>query len=97
MSRNPHDIIIKPIETEKSLMEVERNNCYTFKVDVKANKTEIRRAIEELFDVDVVSVNTIRMRGKLTRMGRFEGKKSDWKKAMVTIKPDQKIDIFTEL
>lgn len=98
MNRDPHDIILVPITTEKSLEEIKRHNRYTFKVDMQANKIEIRRAVEELFDVKVAAVNTIRVRGKKVRMGRFEGKRPDWKKAMVTLKPGYKIEeLFAEV
>ncbi len=95
MNRSAYDIILAPIETEKSLQDIELNNRYTFKVDIRANKTEIRQAIEEIFDVKVEKVNTMRIQGKKVRMGRFEGKRPDWKKAMVTLKPNYKIDVFT--
>jgi len=97
MNRRAYDIILAPIETEKSLQGIEANNRYTFKVDIRANKTEIRQAIEEIFNVKVQQVNTMRVRGKKVRMGRFEGKRPDWKKAIVTLKPNYKIDLFTGL
>lgn len=87
------DIIIKPLVTEKS-MNLLADNKYTFIVDKRANKTEIKNAIENIFTVKVESVNTMNIKGKPKRMGRFEGKKPDRKKAIVSLKPGQKIRLF---
>jgi len=88
----PHHQVIKgPIITEKSHLLKAENNKVTFQVDVKANKIEIRKAVEELFKVKVLSVNTIKMRGKKKRLGRTEGARPDWKKAVVTLAPGEKI------
>lgn len=87
------DIIIKPIVTEASMIAMEENK-YTFKVEKSANKTEIKRAIEEIFNVDVVKVNTMNMKGKKKRMGRNEGKRADWKKAIVKLAPGSQIELF---
>ena len=78
------DIIIKPIITEKSNMQVMEGK-YTFKVAKKATKVEIRNAVEKLFDVKVLKVNVINVNGKKKRMGVHQGRTSDWKKAIVTI------------
>ena len=67
-----HDVIIRPIITEESMLKMDENK-YTFEVAVKANKTEVKQAIEELFNVDVKNVNIMNVRGKLKRMGRFAG------------------------
>ena len=80
----PEEVIIKPIVTEKSNDEVQFGK-YTFKVNKKATKVDIKRACEKLFDVKVLSVNTISIKGKNKRVGRYVGKTSDWKKAIVTI------------
>ena len=80
----PEEVIIKPIVTEKSNDEVQ-NGKYTFKVNKKATKIDIKRACEKLFNVKVVNVNTINVKGKEKRVGRNVGKTSDWKKAIVTI------------
>ncbi len=90
--KTARDIIIKPIVTEKS-MENSVLNKYTFKVDKNVNKIEIRNAIQEIFKVTVEKVNTVSMRGKVRRRGKYVGKTSDWKKAVVTIKEGQKIEI----
>ena len=88
----PHHQVIKgPIITEKTHMLKGMGNKVTFRVDVKANKIEIRKAIEELFKVKVLTVNTINMKGKKKSMGRTEGVRSDWKKAIVTLAPGEKI------
>lgn len=87
------DIIIKPVVTEKS-MDLLADNKYTFIVDKKANKTEIKNAIETIFKVKVVNVSTLNMEGKIKRVGRYEGKTPSRKKAIVTLKPGHKIRIF---
>lgn len=87
--KNPHDIIIAPIITERSTAHSAEGK-YTFKVDPKATKTEIRQACEELFDVKVVKVNTMRVDGKVKRLGVHVGRTSSWKKAIVSIDTDPK-------
>lgn len=91
---HPREIIIAPMLTEKSLMEKENHNRYMFKVSINANKIEIKKAIEKVFSVTVVKINTIRMKGKPKRMGRYEGRRPDWKKAIVTLQADQTIPDF---
>lgn len=92
--RNPHDIIIKPLVTEQS-MDGMAERKYAFKVDRNANKTEIKKAIEKIFDVKVEKTNTLNMTGKVKRMGRTEGKRADWKKAIITLTEDSKeIEFF---
>ena len=91
---NPHDIIIKPIVTEKSMSDMEEGK-YTFKVDRRINKSEIKKAIENVFGVKVEKVNTMNMQGKLKRHGAHEGRRPNWKKAIVTLKEDSKrIEFF---
>lgn len=90
---NIHDIIIKPIVTEASMIAME-NNKYTFKVLTSANKTQIKNAVSEIFDVEVVKVNTMNVKGKVKRMGRNEGKRADWKKAIVKLAPGNQIELF---
>lgn len=95
--RNPHDIIRKPVVTEES-MNAMAENKYTFVVDKTANKTEIKNAVETIFGVRVKRVNTMNMNGKLKRQGRYEGKRADWKKAIVELTEDSKaIEIFEGL
>lgn len=80
----PEDIIIKPIITEESNAGIQEGK-YTFKVNKKATKVEIANAVEKLFEVKVLKVNTMTVQGKTKRVGRYEGKTSNWKKAIVTI------------
>ena len=89
-----YEIIISPIITEKSTRLIEEGK-YSFKVDKRANKIEIKNAIEEIFKVDVVAVNTINVLPKKKRMGRYEGYKSGYKKAIVKVADGQKIPGFT--
>ena len=88
------EIIIRPIVTEKITNLQESENKVAFVVDRNANKIEIRKAVEEQFNVKVKKVATLNMRGKLKRMGRFEGRKASWKKAIVTLKKGFTIDFF---
>ncbi len=91
---NARDIIIAPVITEKAMMGLQEKK-YTFKVAQGVNKIEIAAAVEEIFGVKVAKVNTISMKGKKRRMGRFEGYTSDWKKAIVTLTADSKtIEFF---
>ena len=90
----PQDIVIRPIITERSMKGIGAGK-YTFEVAKDANKIEIAEAVHKIFSVDVTKVNTLRVKGKAKRVGRFpEGKTPDWKKAYVTLKPGQRIDIF---
>jgi large subunit ribosomal protein L23 len=86
-----HHIIKGPIITEKTQMLRGQGNKVTLRVAASANKIEIRKALEELFKVKVLAVNTITMRGKKKRLGRTEGVRPDWKKAIVTLAPGEKI------
>ncbi|ACV59713.1 MULTISPECIES: 50S ribosomal protein L23 [Alicyclobacillus] len=93
---DPRDLIKRPIITERST-ELMEENKYVFEVDRRANKVEIRKAIEKLFDVQVESVHTMNVRGKKKRVGKFVGRTPDWKKAIVKLKPGSKtIDFFGE-
>lgn len=91
---HPREIIISPLITEKSGNQMANYNSYTFKVSMNANKIEIKKAIERIFSVRVLSVNTITMMGKPKKLGRYSGKRPDWKKAIVTLKPGDKIAEF---
>ena len=88
-----HDIIIRPIVTEKSNRMMEEN-WYTFEVHSMANKIQIRKAVEEVFKVKVVKVNTINVKPKPKRYGAFKGKTRSWKKAMVSLAAGQRIEFF---
>lgn len=89
--RTPQSIIKSHIATEKSHVIRDQQNCYVFEVSRGANKVEIRQAVEELFGVNVKKVATMNMRGKVKRLGRFVGKKSNWKKAIITLKEGETI------
>jgi large subunit ribosomal protein L23 len=91
---NEYDIVVRPIITEKSTLLKDVGNQYIFEVQRDANKIEIKKAVEKLFKVKVVSVNVSNMEGKKKRLGRFAGKKPDWKKAVVKLSPKDKITIF---
>ena len=93
MAANPRDILLAPIITEKTSGMMQENR-YAFKVALNANKIEIRQAVEEVFKVKVLAVNTVRVLGKVKRMGRTQGKRSDYKKAFVQLAPGQTIEFF---
>ena len=90
------DILIRPLITEKTTAMM-ADNKYTFVVPLKANKIEIRQAVEQIFKVKVLDVNTIRVMGKTKRMGRTQGKRPDYKKAIVKLAPGQRIEFFEGL
>ena len=91
---NPRQIIHKPIITEKSTIEREMYNIVSFAVDPRANKVEIKSAVETLFDVRVLEVRTSRVRGKTRRMGKHSGRRPDWKKARVQLLEGDSIEFF---
>lgn len=92
--RNPHDIIIRPIVTEQSMDEMAEGK-YTFEVDRRSNKSEVKKAIESIFGVKVEKVNTMNMMGKTRKQGVHEGKRPDWKKAIIKLTEDSKrIEFF---
>ena len=88
------EIIKRPIITEKSMLLVEEQNKYTFSVDKRANKVQIRKAVEELFNVKVTKVNKIKTAPKMKRVGQHSGFKAEVVKAVVTLAKDSKIEIF---
>ncbi len=89
-----HDVIRRPLVTEKSNIGREEQNLVTLAVDPRANKHEIQRAVEELFDVSVIDVRTMRMPRKTRRVGRTSGRKAEWKKAIVQLAEGQSIEFF---
>lgn len=91
---NPHQVLRRPLITEKSTIAREEQNVVTFAVDPRANKHEIRNAVETLFDVKVTDVRTIRMPRKSRRLGRFVGRRPEWKKAIVRLAQGQRIEFF---
>lgn len=90
------EIIIKPVVTEKSV-DLMQENKYCFKVAKDANKIEIKNAIEEIFKVTVVNVNTVNVHGKMKRMGRTQGMTASWKKAVITLREGDSIEVFEGL
>ena len=94
MSRTAYDILKRPVITEKSTLIKETANVVVFEVDRKATKSEIRQAVEAVFSVTVEGVRTAIARGKTVRRGRFTGRKSNWKKAYVTLKEGDRIEFF---
>jgi len=94
MTTDLYDIILVPRITEKGTRLKEKSNVLTFEVRTDANKVQVRKAVEGIFKVKVVDVTTVKLIGKRKRMGMREGRRSDWKKAYVTLKAGEKIDIF---
>ena len=90
----PHDVILGPVVSEKSFDLIETFNTYSFLVDPRSNKTEIRQSVEAIFEVDVRSVNTYNRRGKRKRTRRMLGKRKDTKRALVTLAEGDSIDLF---
>ncbi|MEX2104142.1 MAG: 50S ribosomal protein L23 [Bacilli bacterium] len=94
MSKNPRDVIKRPVITERTSDFMEANK-YVFEVELRSNKTEIRQAIEAIFGVKVANVNTLRMPAKPKRYGKHSGYTSEWKKAIITLRSDSKpIELF---
>lgn len=89
-----HEVIIRPLITEKTSIQKEMNNQLSFEVDRRANRIEIKQAIEIAFKVKVANIQTMRVKGKVKRRGRFIGKRRDWKKAIVTLMPGERIEFF---
>jgi len=87
-------VIRKPIITERSAYLKERGNKIIFQVDVNANKRDIKKAVEKVFNVHVMDVNTLNVKGKVKRFGKSFGKRPDWKKAIVTLKEGDKIELL---
>ncbi len=93
MSR-AHQVVLRPLLTEKGTRLKEEGNQYLFRVARTANKVEIKQAIEQLFKVTVLDVRTARVRGKVKRLGRFQGRRPDWKKAIATLKAGDSIELY---
>jgi large subunit ribosomal protein L23 len=93
VSLHPAQILIRPVVSEKSYNQITENR-YTFRVHADAHKTQVRQAVEELFDVKVASVNIVQMPAKPKRRGAIKGTKPGWKKAIVELKAGDKIEIF---
>jgi large subunit ribosomal protein L23 len=97
MSRPLHRVILSPLITEKTTQLKEVENLLCFRVARDAGKVEIKRAVEQLFSVKVASVRTAQAHGKMKRVGRNVGRRADWKKAYVRLKPGQKMPEFAEI
>lgn len=95
--KDPRTIVLKPLVTEKGSTLRQDQNKYVFSVARNANKIEIKRAVESLFNVKVKDVRTMVVHGKVKRMGVFSGKRPDWKKAVVTLEKGQTIDLFEQV
>ena len=89
-----YDIIHGPVVTEKTTLQKEIDNQVTFKVDKKANRVEIKDAVERNFNTKVKQVRTVQVKGKVKQRGKIIGKRKDWKKAIITLMPGQRIDFF---
>ncbi len=87
-------VVRRPLITEKGTLAKELNNQLVFEVDRRSNKVEIRQAVEQVFKVKVLKVRTVNLEGKKKRMGRIQGRRSDWKKAYVTLAPGQTVEFF---
>lgn len=91
---NTYDVIRKPLNTEKSTLQKEMLNQVTFEVAIDSNRVEIKKAVESIFKVNVKTVRTVLVKGKVKQRGRIVGKRRDWKKAIVTLMPGQTIEFF---
>jgi large subunit ribosomal protein L23 len=89
-----YDIIKRPLITEKTSMQKEVSNQLSFEVERKSNRVEIKRSIEKIFNVKVIGLQTMQVKGKKKRRGRIIGRRRDWKKAIVTLGPGERIDFF---
>ncbi|HID94548.1 MAG TPA: 50S ribosomal protein L23 [Candidatus Latescibacteria bacterium] len=90
-------IIRRPVVTEKAMVLRDSENKYIFEVEKRANKIQIKKAVEAIFNVSVEEVRTVSVHGKPKRLGRFQGRRSDWKKAIVTLKEGSRIEFFEEV
>ena len=97
MQYDARRILERALTTEKSLNLRERNNCVAFRVALQADKLQVKRAVEELFKVKVADVRTMVIRGKTKRLGRFEGRRPFWKKALVTLRKGDHIELFEKV
>lgn len=91
---NVYDVIRAPIMSEKTLSKKEETNQFAFEVDPRVNKIQIKESVEKSFKVSVLQVRTMNVRGKKKRLGRHQGRKSNWKKALVTLKEGETIEFF---
>ena len=92
--KGPYEVVLRPLLTETGTRLKEEGNHYLFRVAKTANKVEIKQAIEQLFKVTVLEVRTLRLQGKVKRLGRFQGRRPDWKKAIATLKKGDSIELY---
>jgi large subunit ribosomal protein L23 len=95
MSLHPNEVLLAPVVSEKSYAQIEANNTYSFRIHPDAHKTQVRQAVEELFDVKVLRVNISKVQSKPKRRSFHKGRKPGWKKAIVQLKAGDSIEIFT--
>src|SRR5213594_3889284 len=94
MSLHPNEVLLAPVVSEKSYAQIEGSNTYSFRIHPDAHKTQVRQAVEELFDVKVLRVNVIKVQAKPKRRGMFRGSRPGWKKAVVYLRAGDTIEIF---
>lgn len=94
LTLEPHQVLLRPLVTEKGVHRSSRQNAYTFQINKLATKIDVRKAVEKLFDVKVLKVATMNRKGKARRTRAQLGQTSDWKKAIVTLDPEHRIDFF---
>jgi len=94
MSLHPNEVLLAPVVSEKSYAQIEENNTYSFRIHPDAHKTQVRQAVEELFNVKVLRVNIAMVQAKPKRRGFHKGAKPGWKKALVQLKAGDSIEIF---
>lgn len=97
MMKDPRSVVKRALITEKGTNLREVRNQYHFEVARAANKIDVKRAIESIFSVKVAEVRTMNVHGKVKRQGRWVGRRNDWKKAIVTLQPDHKIELFEQI
>jgi len=94
MSLHPNEVLLAPVVSEKSYAQIESRNTYSFRIHPDAHKTQVRQAVEELFNVKVVKVNVSKVQSKPKRRGMSRGRRPGWKKAIVQLQPGDSIEIF---
>jgi len=94
MSLHPNEVLLAPVVSEKSYAQIEGSNTYSFRIHPDAHKTQVRQAVEELFEVEVQAVNIVKAQPKPKRRGLIRGRKPGWKKAIVQLKEGHEIEIF---
>jgi large subunit ribosomal protein L23 len=96
MQRDPHSILLRPVLSEKSVARAEDGRRVIFEIAKDANKVEVAKAVESVFQVKVAKVNTVRVKGKVKRLGKFVGRRPERKRAVVTLKAGQTLNLFEQ-